>query len=94
MTADLIGLRPRNAAGRYIKRECPDCGCGTLQYEGNGIWRCDGLADPGDILRELEACPFCHFDDAESPAKKGVTNGAGHQSMANEDWPLCRLNSV
>lgn len=41
---------------------CPDINCGgTLRYEGEGHWRCDGLVDPNDENKPLLACPFVHF---------------------------------
>lgn len=53
---------PRDDKGRFIPRECPHCGCGKLEYEGHGVWACDGLVDPEDDRKELECCPFDHFD--------------------------------
>lgn len=52
---------PRDASGRFVPKECPVCG-GTLEYEGHGVWACDGLVDPEDPSKELECCPFDHFD--------------------------------
>ena len=55
---------PRDDKGRYVSRECPmpNCGGGTLHYEGDGTWRCDGLAEPERADQELFACPYVHFD--------------------------------
>lgn len=59
-----LRIRPFDHTGRFIPLACPnpDCGAGTLRYEGNGEWRCDGLADPGRTDKPLEACPTVHFD--------------------------------
>lgn len=55
---------PRDDKGRFFSRNCPDpnCGCGQLQYEGDGWWRCDGLVDPARTDQELEACTYAHCD--------------------------------
>src|SRR5688572_3688054 len=53
---------PRDDQGRSVPRACPVCDCGVLQYEGDGFWRCDGLADPDDTNKELQACTFTHED--------------------------------
>lgn len=57
-------MRPRDHNGRFVPIDCPNpaCGYGTLQYEGHGIWQCDGLADPGSVDKDLECCPFTHID--------------------------------
>lgn len=53
---------PYNERGQRVSKDCPACGCGKLQYEGHGIWRCDGLADPGRDHLPLEACTHGHED--------------------------------
>jgi len=53
---------PRDAKGRLVSRECPRCGNGTLQFEGLGVWRCDGLSDPESSEKPLEACTYSHED--------------------------------
>ena len=55
--------QPYDEQGRKVSRDCPnpDC-CGTLQDIGNAIWECDGLVDPNDPNKELEACAFTHQD--------------------------------
>lgn len=58
-------IGPRNAHGQLISRECPRCGCGTLQDAGDGFWRCDGLKDPDDDSKPLEACDYTHEDGTE-----------------------------
>jgi hypothetical protein len=70
LQAVVIRRSPRDAAGRIIKRgPCDVCGYGNLQYEGNGIWQCDGLADPENDREELIQCPRYHFD-GEAPYNK------------------------
>lgn len=54
--------RPKNEKGRFIPLHCPNPECdGDLQYEGDGLWRCDGLLDPGHDDKELAACEFTHY---------------------------------
>jgi hypothetical protein len=55
---------PRDDKGRFVSRECPrlNCGGGQLQYEGDGIWSCDGLAAPERDDQELECCDYSHID--------------------------------
>lgn len=60
---------PRDERGHFLSRECPRCGCGTLQFEGRGVWRCDGLKDPERADQELEACDYTHFDGS-APANE------------------------
>jgi hypothetical protein len=62
-----IPIFPRDSKGRAVRRDCSDCGNGTLQYEGDGIWRCDGLADPGHDDKPLIACPRIHIDGEDDP---------------------------
>ena len=54
--------RRRDHRGHFVRVDCPECGNGRLQNEGNGYWRCDGLADPGHPNKPLEACSFTHMD--------------------------------
>jgi len=63
--------RPRDDKGHFVPLDCPDpnCSAGRLVYEPSHshfgmtpIWRCDGLVDPGDPSKELEACGFSHID--------------------------------
>jgi hypothetical protein len=58
---------PRDDKGHFVPRACPNPDCsGILQAEhepGTGlVWRCDGLIDPNDPNKELEACEFSHID--------------------------------
>lgn len=53
---------PKDEKGRFISRDCGCCGYGTLQHEGNGVWRCDGLADPEHDDMPLIECPQLHID--------------------------------
>ncbi len=62
---------PYDNRGRKVSRECPQCGCGKLRFEGHGIWRCDGLMDPEDDAKELEACDFTHEDGTANGALEG-----------------------
>ena len=59
---------PRDDKGRIISRRCsnPECD-GILHYEGEGVWVCDGLLDPNDPAKELEACMNTHFNNEQSP---------------------------
>ena len=55
--------QPYDENGRKVTRNCPNPDCsGTLQYVGNGTWECDGLVDPNDPDKELDACAFSHQD--------------------------------
>jgi hypothetical protein len=56
---------PYDDRGRKVPRDCPRCGYGKLQYEGHGIWRCDGLDDPGHDDQPLVECEFTHEDGKE-----------------------------
>lgn len=52
---------PRDSRGRIVSRQCPECDCGTLQCVPTGYgfeWVCDGLADPNDDDKPLEACTY------------------------------------
>lgn len=55
---------PYDDKGRYVSLSCPlaECGAGTLRYESDGMWHCDGLIDPGDDDKPLEACWYFHID--------------------------------
>ena len=60
--------RPQDDAGRFVPIACPDINCdGTLRYEGEGVWRCDGLVDPNDENKPLEACSFSHRQGDKYP---------------------------
>ena len=56
--------RPRDHRGRLVPLGCPSaaCGNGRLQYEGDHIWRCNGLADPGHPNLPLIECPHSHYN--------------------------------
>lgn len=55
--------RPRDDHGHFVPLECPVSGCdGKLVHEGDGIWQCNGLVDPDDENKQLEACRYAHFD--------------------------------
>lgn len=56
--------RPFDDRGRFVPVACPrpTCGAGTLRYEGNGVWACDGLEDPNDDRKELDVCHHIHID--------------------------------
>ena len=56
---------PRDNKGHFVPLDCPDPLCGgRLQedsgYRGETIWTCDGLVDPEDDNKELQACNFSH----------------------------------
>lgn len=53
---------PRDDKGRFVPRDCDACDAGRLQPEGDGYWRCDGLADPGHPNLPLAACDNHHVD--------------------------------
>lgn len=63
----MANRKPRDHKGRFVSAQCPrhECSAGVLQYEGDGIWGCDGLADPGNSALELQACRFSHIDGTE-----------------------------
>ncbi len=66
--------RPYDDRGRFVQLECADKNCdGKLVYEADarfgGHWRCDGLVDPNDDRKELQACPRTHFD-GDTPLTK------------------------
>lgn len=56
--------RPRDHRGRFVPIDCPsaNCGAGRLEYDGDRLWRCDGLADPGHADLPLTECPHLHWD--------------------------------
>jgi hypothetical protein len=54
--------RPRDNHGRFVPTACELCGDGSLKHQGSGHWTCDGLIDPEDPNKELQACPGHHFD--------------------------------
>ena len=55
---------PRDDKGRFVPLDCPNPLCsGRLQQDhefGREVWTCDGLVDPEDDNKELEACTFAH----------------------------------
>lgn len=54
---------PRDENGRFVPLACPVPTCdGTLRYQGHRSWECDGLVDPENTNRELQACTFDHLD--------------------------------
>ena len=59
---------PKDADGRFVKIACPECGNGSLRFEGNGHWRCDGLADPGHPNKPLIACTYTRQDGEAASA--------------------------
>lgn len=69
---DLRGHAPRDERGRFVPVACPDCGCGSLRAEGSGSWICDGLADPDDADKPLEACTFSHQDGDRYQVRPGL----------------------
>lgn len=67
----MLDHTPRDDKGHFVPLDCPNpfCSAGKLVYEphtytyaAGGIWRCDGLVDPDDSNKELEACTFSHCD--------------------------------
>ena len=47
---------PRDDQGRFIPLACDDPDCdGRLMREQDG-WRCNGLVDPNNPNKELQAC--------------------------------------
>ena len=56
--------RPRDNKGHFISMECqnPNCGNGTLVYNGFGIWECDGLESPERDDQELRECSYWWLD--------------------------------
>lgn len=73
-TNESIVRFPRDGNGRRVSRICPVCDCGVLQYEGDGIWRCDGLVDHENPEKELEACTFTHENGKpiQPPTRKAI----------------------
>jgi hypothetical protein len=54
---------PRDNRGRAVKQgPCDKCGYRQLQYEGDGSWLCNGLADPQHDDKPLIECPHYHID--------------------------------
>jgi hypothetical protein len=75
---DELPVAPRDDLGHFVGKECPECGNGKLVYEGNGHWRCDGLADPEDENKPLDACTYQHDDgDPATPQRKPQKRRAG-----------------
>jgi hypothetical protein len=62
MNFDPKASGPRDDKGRFIPTLCNQCGDGHLRHQGDRLWACDGLLDPEDPNKELEACPAYHFD--------------------------------
>ena len=56
--------RPYDNKGQFVPLACRaiNCGSGRLQYEGLGVWQCDGLAEPERDDQPLYACGFAHID--------------------------------
>lgn len=55
--------RPRTNNGKFVSTRCPMRDCdGTLKPEGNGVFMCNGLLDPGDPSKELEPCFYTHIN--------------------------------
>lgn len=56
--------RPRDDKGHFVPVACPlpECGNGDLEYQGNGVWQCNGLADPGSSAMPLVECRHTHID--------------------------------
>lgn len=88
--------QPYDERGRKVSMECtnPDC-CGTLQYAGNGTWECDGLVDPNDPNKELDACAFTHQDgepynaSAQQYATWAASNGKfGYSTITGQHSAL------
>lgn len=53
--------RLRDSRGQFIKKECPECGDQLVMEchaDGAITWRCDGLIDPEDENKELQACKY------------------------------------
>jgi len=71
MTTQEDALLPRDDKGHFVPLSCPraNCGNGRLHHEGQGYWRCDGLADPGSPDKPLEACTYIHVDGEPYDAK-------------------------
>lgn len=69
-----MAQQPYDDRGRRVSKACPNPDCdGTLQPEsvrdlqsgkliGKTLWRCNGLVDPNDPDKELQACEFSHMD--------------------------------
>jgi hypothetical protein len=57
-------MNPRDDKGHFVPLDCPNPLCGgRLQRNemyGHEIWTCDGLVDPEDDHKELQACEFSH----------------------------------
>lgn len=58
----MVDPMPRLKNGRFAPRDCPECQCGTLQYQEPGFWECDGLVDPENNQAELEPCHYGILD--------------------------------
>jgi hypothetical protein len=59
-----MNQKPYDEQGKFVKTDCPraNCGAGSLKPEGDGTWRCDGLATPKHDDLPLVACDFTHQD--------------------------------
>lgn len=70
---DTPSKRPIDDKGRFVPLTCPDINCGgELRLEadpmtGALVWRCDGLIDPCDDNKPLEACSFTHWQGEAYP---------------------------
>jgi hypothetical protein len=48
---------PRNHKGQYVSNKCKNPLCsGKLVQVTPTLWECDGLVDPDDPNKELQAC--------------------------------------
>jgi hypothetical protein len=74
-----VARHPRDNKGQFVPLKCELCGCGALRHDGSKTWRCDGLLDPEDPNKKLEACWGYHFDgEPRVPAvARGVHASAG-----------------
>ncbi len=61
--------RPYDDKGKYVPLKCPECGNGSLKYDRDGCWICDGLADPVHDDLPLVTCEFWHVDGDPYPRK-------------------------
>lgn len=84
---DTTERRPYDDNGRFVPIKCELCDAGSLRHMGNGFWSCDGLLDPEDADKELQACPAFHQDGEarvvlEPPRPRGVDLPDGGQCGA------------
>lgn len=81
--------KPYDDHGRFVSISCPriECGGGKLVNEDDGIWRCNGLAEPdGCTPGELVDCWYHHLDG--KPKERATATGEGVCDAINDQMAI------